>query len=189
MDTLVSSEAIGEFTTLINDLNEAGLETQVRHGDGLSLLVFIHAPKKILGNEVYKSRSATPHALSVPFICLTVASRVKDWLYAITCDRPAGDKNTVVEGETEAEDLRSMFHLVTWQKHLGGAGITPGYGKWKNVKSAFPLHNQVANKELLKKWSKSTILRSDDLDQIRALFGEKVTLPAGHFQDPQLTVS
>lgn len=70
-----------------------------------------------------------------------------------------------------------MFHLVTWKKSLGGAGITPEIGKWKNVKSVYPLHNKAATRALLVKWSRQLILREEDLDQIRGLFGEKVLQP------------
>ena len=66
-----------------------------------------------------------------------------------------------------------MFHLVTWNHRLGGAGITPGIGKWENVKSVYPLHNNVATRAFLLKWSRQIILREEDLDQIRGLFGEK----------------
>jgi len=49
-----------------------------------------------------------------------------DWLYGITKNHPGGTNNTIVSGANEAEDLLSMYHLVTWEKSLGGAGITPG---------------------------------------------------------------
>lgn len=101
---------------------------------------------------------------------------MRDWLYGITQIRPAGDSQATIEGETEAEDLRSIYHLVSWQRKDGGAGITPNWGRWKNVKASFPLHNQVANQELLRRWSRTTFLTSQDLDAIRALFGEKVSL-------------
>lgn len=48
--------AIDEFRSLIRDLDEAGLRTQVRHGNGASLLVFVNAPRERLGHEVFKSR-------------------------------------------------------------------------------------------------------------------------------------
>jgi anoctamin-10 len=95
-------------------------------------------------------------------------------LYGITQVRPVGDSNTIVDGDTEAEDLRSINHLVSWQKEKGGAGITANHGKWKNVKASFPLHNLAANRALLSRWSKTTIFTMEDLDAIRALFGEKV---------------
>lgn len=106
---------------------------------------------------------------------LTLVNRVRDWLYGITQIRPAGDSQATIEGETEAEDLRSIYHLVTWQRKDGGAGITPNWGRWKNVKASFPLHNQAANQKLLRRWSGKTFLTSQDLDAIRALFGEKVS--------------
>jgi hypothetical protein len=64
---------------------------------------------------------------------------------------------------------------VTWQKEKGGAGITANHGKWEHVKASFPLHNLAANRALLSRWSKTTIFTAEDLDAIRALFGEKVS--------------
>lgn len=101
-------------------------------------------------------------------------SRIKDFLYCVINEIPLGDETTIADAETPAEELRSVYHAVTWQKSLGGAGITPKFGKWKNVASAFPLHNQPANGELLRKLSRTTTLTAEDLDAIRALFGEKV---------------
>ncbi|KAL1965672.1 hypothetical protein VTN77DRAFT_5349 [Rasamsonia byssochlamydoides] len=154
-EDIEESQAIDEYSTLIRDLDAVGLETEVRHGNGASLLVFVKAPRQLLGNWIFKAR-------------------VRDWLYGITQVRPVGDSQTIVEGETEAEDLRSINHLVSWQKEKGGAGITVNFGKWKNIKASFPLHNQAANRELLRRWSRTTILTNRDLDAIRALFGEKV---------------
>ncbi|RAH69068.1 anoctamin family protein [Aspergillus aculeatinus CBS 121060] len=154
-EDLEISQAISEFRTLIHDLEEAHLQVQVRHGYGPSLLVFIRVPPDLLGNMVYKSR-------------------VKDWLHGIIHEFPAGDDHTVVESETAAEALRSVYHAVTWQKHLGGAGITPKIGQWKNIQAAIPLQDRAANAELLRKWSKTLNITAEDLDAIRALFGEKV---------------
>lgn len=106
--------------------------------------------------------------------CLISISRVKDWLFAISHSLPAGDDMTIVEADTPSEELRSIYHALTWQKELGGAEITPGCGRWKHVTSAFPLHNRSANTELFRKWSRTTGLTSGDLDTIRALFGEEV---------------
>ncbi|KAL3448384.1 calcium-activated chloride channel-domain-containing protein [Aspergillus insuetus] len=149
------SKAIEEYESLLKDLNEANLETQVRHGHGASLLVFIKAPRHHLGNLVHQSR-------------------IKDWLYGIIHELPAGDEQTIADAETPAEALRSVYHAVTWKQSLGGAHITPKHGKWKNIASAFPLHDQAANAELLRKWSRTILLTAEDLDSIRALFGEKV---------------
>ncbi|KAF2090717.1 hypothetical protein K490DRAFT_71072 [Saccharata proteae CBS 121410] len=147
--------AIDEFHTLLQDLEEVGLHTEVRAGFDQSLLVFVKAPRELLGNWVYKSR-------------------VKDWLYGITLDRPDGGNTTVVDGDSEAEDLLSMFHLVTWSKEIGGAGIAPQLGKWENIESVFPLHNEGANKALLQHLSRKVLLGSHDLDRIRELLGVKV---------------
>lgn len=97
-----------------------------------------------------------------------------DWLYGITKQHPGGTKDTIATAQYEAEDLLSAFHLVTWSKEQGGAGITPGLGKWENVTSAFPLHNPRKNRELLIYLSKRLFLSSDDLDRIRDIWGTKV---------------
>lgn len=48
--------AVEEFRTLIKQLEGRGLQTQVRHGYGQSLLVLVRAPRNLLGKEVYRSR-------------------------------------------------------------------------------------------------------------------------------------
>lgn len=48
--------AVMEFSVLVKDLHSAGLNTEVRHGYDQSLLVFVQAPRELLGNTVYKSR-------------------------------------------------------------------------------------------------------------------------------------
>ncbi|KAK2670686.1 hypothetical protein RAB80_013108 [Fusarium oxysporum f. sp. vasinfectum] len=146
--------AIKEFKTLVADLEETGFDVEVRAGYEQSLLVFAKAPRELLGNAVYKSR-------------------VKDWLYGITPNHPGGDKNTVVDGAYEAEDILSVYHIVNWSKDLGGAGITPGTGKWENVKAIFPIHNSKVNQSLLKYLSRKFFLSNEDIDQIRNLHGSK----------------
>ncbi|KAF4493812.1 IST2 [Fusarium agapanthi] len=148
--------AIKEFKTLVADLEETGFDVEVRASYEQSLLVFAKAPRELLGNAVYKD------------------SRVKDWLYGITPNHPGGDKNTVVDGAYEAEDILSVYHIVNWSKDLGGAGITPGTGKWKNVKAIFPIHNSKVNQSLLKYLSRKFFLSNEDIDQIRNLHGSKV---------------
>ncbi|KAK1967038.1 DUF590-domain-containing protein [Colletotrichum sublineola] len=150
-----SETAVKELTALLSDLEAAGLQTEVRAGYDQTLLVFAKAPRELLGNTVYKSR-------------------VKDWLYGIIPEHPGGTKNTIVDGAFEAEDLLSVYHLVNWSKSLGGAGITPGSGQWKNVRSIFPLHNEGTNQSLMKHLSKRLILTLDDMDDIRDLWGPKV---------------
>lgn len=85
-----------------------------------------------------------------------------------------GNHESAVDAENPAEELRSVYHVVSWQKELGGAGVIPNFGKWTNVVSSFPLHNQISNGELLRRWSKTTSLTMGDLDVIRDIFGEKV---------------
>ncbi|KAJ5701141.1 hypothetical protein N7488_008689 [Penicillium malachiteum] len=151
----VQNQAIAEFRSLIHDLTEAGLRAQVRHGHGSSLLVCLRVPRDHLGNMIHQSR-------------------IKDWLFGITHSLPEGDENTVVHAETAAEEIRSVYHAVTWKKELGGAGITANHGKWKNVTASFPLHDQDACSQLLGQWNRKTVLTTEDLGTIRALFGEKV---------------
>ncbi|KAL2162504.1 hypothetical protein VTH06DRAFT_7418 [Thermothelomyces fergusii] len=145
-----------EITLLGEDLESVGLQTEVRAGRGQTLLVFVKAPRNLLGSYVYNSR-------------------LKDWLYGIVQKHPGGGKDSVVDGAFEAEDVLSVYHLVTWPKSNGGAGITPGYGQWKNVECVFPLHNEPANQALLRHMNSRLWLTSDDLDRIRDLFGTKVT--------------
>ncbi|KAF1836068.1 hypothetical protein BDW02DRAFT_494478 [Decorospora gaudefroyi] len=147
--------AIAECQTLLRDIESAGLNTEVRPGYDQSLLVFIQAPRDLLGNAVYKSR-------------------VKDWLYGITKQHPGGTAKSIVSADFEAEDVLSMYHLVNWRKDLGGAGITPGYAPWENVAAMFPLHNHRANRALLAHLSKRVFLDVNDLDQIRNLWGSQV---------------
>lgn len=97
-----------------------------------------------------------------------------DWLYGITKQHPGGTKNTIVPGSYEAEDLLSTYHLVHWRKEMGGAGIHAQFGKWEHVTAVFPLHNPRKNQELLVHFSKRFFLSSNDLDQIRDLWGTKV---------------
>ena len=115
--------------------------------------------------------------------------RVKDWLYGIISTHPGGTKDTVVDGAFEAEDILSIYHLVNWDHEHGGAGITPQWGKWKNVTSIFPLHNEAANQTLLKHLSSKLVLTTRDLDQIRDLFGAKVSLFSSQFNEDLLTPS
>lgn len=116
-----------------------------------------------------------PDALSYCWTMPLIPHRVKDWLYAITQSHPGGDKDTVVDGWYEAEDLLAVYHLVGWPKDMGGAGITPEFGQWTNVKSIFPIHNDTKNKAILRHLSKRFFLTVTDFDEIRDLFGSKVS--------------
>ncbi|KAG9516607.1 putative plasma membrane stress response protein, partial [Aureobasidium melanogenum] len=147
--------ATDEYHTLIRDIEAFGLEAEVRHGYGTTLIILIRIPRNKLGNEVYRSR-------------------VKDWLFGIVHVRPLGDSSTVIDAATPSEEIRSVFHLVTWTKEQGGAGVTANFGQWKHVTASFAPHSWTASKKLLKRLSAKIILEADDLDQIKALFGEKV---------------
>lgn len=102
---------------------------------------------------------------------------MRDWLYGVTQTRPPGNKYTIVPAWYEAEDILSMDHLVNWPQSMGGAGITPGIGQWKNVKAIYPMHNDKVNQALLRGLSKKLLLGIEDLDKIRDLFGSKVCEP------------
>lgn len=155
----------------MQDLHGAGLNTQIRHGHGESLLVCVKVPRDQLGNMVHKSRYISHYSKDER---KANSNRIKDFLHCVLHEIPFGDDRAIAHAETPSEQLRSVYHAVTWQKDIGGAGITPKFGKWKNIASAFPLHNRTANAELLRKWSRTTTLTAEDLDAIRALFGEKV---------------
>ncbi|XP_044724107.1 calcium-activated chloride channel domain-containing protein [Hirsutella rhossiliensis] len=146
--------AIQDFVALLEDLEAVGLHTEVRAGHDESLLVFVRAPREILSNAVYKSR-------------------VRDWLYGVTAVHPDSGSHSTVDARYEAEDLLSMYHLLSWPREMGGAGITPGYGLFRNVTSYFPLHNPRASGSLLRRLGKKPVLRDEDFDLIRDLFGSK----------------
>ena len=60
MSHTAKSEAVTQFKKLIRALANVGLQTEVRHGDETSLLVFVKAAdEKIFGDVVYRSRFAT----------------------------------------------------------------------------------------------------------------------------------
>ena len=102
--------------------------------------------------------------------------RVKDWLHSVRAAQPDKETQQSLRSKdlTEAERLRVLYHTITGSREDGGAGIIPKYGEWKNVESIFPLHDHAYNKEWIKKWSKMTFLKVEDLDDIRNRFGEKV---------------
>jgi anoctamin-10 len=50
----------------------------------------------------------------------------------------------------------------------------PKSEEWKNVESIFPLHDHTFNKHWISKWSTTSQLKIEDLDEIRDRLGEKV---------------
>lgn len=100
---------------------------------------------------------------------------MRDWLYGIIAEHPGDVEQTITSARCEAEDLLSVYHLVSSPKEMGGAGVTPEFGKFKNVKSIFPLHNPSKNQSLLRHLSKRLFLRDEDFDEIRDHFGPKVS--------------
>ncbi|KAI0189029.1 calcium-activated chloride channel-domain-containing protein [Astrocystis sublimbata] len=168
-----NESAISEFHSICESLESLGLQLEVRAGEDQSLLIFVRSPAELLSNEIYKSR-------------------VKDWLYGITQTQPQVDKNSkaqVANSTFEAESLLCVYHLVTWSKETGGAGISIDSGKWKGLKAVFPIHNEPANRRLLTHLSKSLFLSKKDLDEIRDLFGSKVAFYFAYMQTYLLFLS
>ncbi|KAI1130547.1 DUF590-domain-containing protein [Nemania abortiva] len=152
------AEAEAGFIQLIEALTKVGLASEVRHGDGSSLLVFVKvASNRYLASQIYRER-------------------VQDWLYSVRASAPEKDVVKAFESEpvTEAERLRLVYLLITKPKNEGGAGITPKVGRWKYVTSIFPLHDQTFNTSWIKAWSKKYFLDEEDLDHMRNKFGESV---------------
>ncbi|KAK4204170.1 calcium-activated chloride channel-domain-containing protein [Triangularia verruculosa] len=158
------AEAEASFTQLITLLSKTGFAVEVRPGRApttptspSSLLIFLRiASHSLLEKQIYRYR-------------------VQDWLYGVRTAAP-GPPNSLNEQEpiTDAERLRLAYLLITKPVNEGGAGITPGVGQWRFVKSVFPLHDKKFNKEWIKDWSTKYILDDNDLLKIRNQFGEKV---------------
>ncbi|KAI1426840.1 calcium-activated chloride channel-domain-containing protein [Xylaria sp. FL1777] len=152
------AEAEAGFTQLIEALTRVGLTSEVRHGDDSSVLVFVKVGSNdYLASQIYRER-------------------VQDWLFSVRASAPEKDIIKAFENEpiTEAERLRLVYLLITKPKNDGGAGITPKAGRWKDVISVFPLHDDSFNRSWIKEWSTKYVLNDGDLDRIRDKFGESV---------------
>lgn len=75
-----------------------------------------------------------------------------------------------------AERLRILYQLITNPTSEGGAGITPKQGEWENVESIFALHDHETNRKWISNWASKTILKIEDIDEIRNRLGEKVNV-------------
>ncbi|KAI0154582.1 calcium-activated chloride channel-domain-containing protein [Xylariaceae sp. FL1272] len=156
-------EATRDIRCMCESLIKVGLQVEVRAGEDQSLLIFVRAPTELLSTEIYKSR-------------------VKDWLYSITKTQPQVDKKSKAQAARftfEAESLLCVYHLVTWSKENGGAGVSTDSD---NVKAVFPIHNEPTNRRLLTHLSKRLFLTKVDLDEIRDLFGSKVAFYFAYMQ-------
>ncbi|KAJ1331747.1 hypothetical protein MN608_05209 [Microdochium nivale] len=152
------AEAEASFTQLVEDLTKIGLATEVRDGHDSSLLIFVKvASEQYLSTQIYRER-------------------VQDWLYGVRAAAPDKDVTAAFKGEpiSDAERLRLVYLLITRPKNDGGAGITPGSGRWSRVVSIFPLHDHAFNKRWIKEWSSKYVLTEQELNDIRDRFGEKV---------------
>ena len=130
----------------------------MRKGDDDSLLIFLRVSSKDhLHAQLYRSR-------------------IRDWMHGVRAETPATDieRSLADYPMTEAERLRIIHHLITHSPDEGGAGITPGRGEWTSIEAVFPLQDHAYNKAWIKKWSTQSFLTSDDLDEMRNRFGEKV---------------
>ncbi|KAI0132028.1 calcium-activated chloride channel-domain-containing protein [Xylariales sp. AK1849] len=153
------AEAEASFTQLVENLTKAGLASEVRHGvDNASVLVFVKiASDRYLKSKIYRER-------------------VQDYMYGVRIKAPEKDVDKVFEVEpiSDSERLRLVYLLLTLPKNDGGVGITPKSGQWKHVESIFPLHDHAFNRQWIKQWSSKSVLKEEDLDQIRDKFGEKI---------------
>ncbi|KAL2370550.1 plasma membrane channel protein [Blastomyces gilchristii SLH14081] len=149
------NEAKEQFKKLIRVLSDVGLQTEVRPGTDQSLLIFVKAQEKSLGEAIYRSR-------------------VRDWLHGVRNSQPNPNAKGSYTPETDAERLLMVYNMITAPSNEGGAGITPKYGEWNHVDSFFPLHDKLLNKTWIKAWTSKTFLTADDLDQIRNHHGEKI---------------
>ena len=152
------TKAEERLETLVERLNSIGLATEVRNGETYSLLVFVKvSSQEHMYAEIYRSR-------------------IRDWIHGVRSAEPPKDTEKSLEQEplTQAERLRTIHHLITNSQNEGGAGITPGKGKWQCVESLFALHDHTYNKEWIRKWSTQWLLSTEDLDDIRNRFGEKI---------------
>ncbi|OJD12907.1 hypothetical protein AJ78_06571 [Emergomyces pasteurianus Ep9510] len=149
------NKAKEQFKKLIRALSNVGLQTEVRPGTDQSLLVFVKAQEKHLGNAIYRSR-------------------VRDWLHGVRHSQPDQGTASSCTPETEAERLLTVYNMITSPTDEGGAGVIPKHGEWDHVESVFPLHDKLLNKTWIKAWTGKTFLTADDLDQIRNHHGEKI---------------
>lgn len=139
-------------------LASVGLATEARNGGNDSVLVFVKvASDQYMHAEVYRSR-------------------VKDWIHGVRPGEPAQDVRASLEQDplTDAERLRIIYQMITNEEAEGGAGIRAHSPEWEYVESIFALHDHTFNKHWIKKWATSYVIKTEDLDEIRDRFGEKV---------------
>lgn len=134
------------------------MATEVRSGEGNSVLVFVKvASDEHMFAEVYRSR-------------------VKDWVHGVRAGEPAEDVRASLEENplTDAERLRIIYQMITNYEEEGGAGIKVKSPEWEYVESIFSLHDHTFNKHWIKKWATEYTIKTEDLDEVRDRFGEKV---------------
>lgn len=156
------ADAEASFVQLIESLTHAGLATEVRHGKGTTLLIFVKvASPALLSSHIYRAR-------------------LQDWLQGVRTSGPDKDLQASLRASpvSEAERLRIVYLVITKPVNQGGAGVTTAAtdktGRWRFVKAVFPLHNHAFNKTWIQGWSKKYLLDQPDLDEIRDKFGEEV---------------
>ena len=103
-------------------------------------------------------------------------SRVKDWIHGVQSKEPPEDVRASLEQDplTDAERQRIIYQMITNPENEGGAGIRVKSHDWEYVESIFALHDHTFNKVWIKKWATQYAIKSEDLDDIRNRFGEKV---------------
>lgn len=158
MSTSDKATSAERFEELVQRLAKSGLATEVRNGHNHTLLVFVKVSSdEHMYAEVYRSR-------------------IRDWIHGVRSAEPPKDTRAALEQDplTQAERLRTIYGIITHPRSEGGAGVTPGKGKWEAVESVFALHDHTYNKEWIRKWSTQYLLKAEDLDDIRNRFGEKI---------------
>jgi hypothetical protein len=155
------------------------------------VFVRFRSAQKLVG-EVYRSRFVF---LIVPIIYSSRADEttgfsVKDWLHGVRHAAPDQETQRSLDKEplTDAERLRIVHSLLTLPESEGGAGITPGKGRWTLVEGIFPLHDHEFNKRWMKRWSTTWTVSPEELGNIRDMFGEKVLDYVTLNRHPSLTL-
>lgn len=151
-------KAAANFEKLCQKLSSVGLATESRNGENNSVLVFVKvASDEHMHAEIYRSR-------------------VKDWIHGVRSGEPPRDVRASLEQDplTDAERLRIIYQLITNYENEGGAGIRPKSEDFEYVESVFTLHDHTYNKQWIQKWSTEYQVKTEDLDEIRDRFGEKV---------------
>lgn len=156
-ETLAPS--LSTLRDLLQAIQEVGLELQIREGAVQGdVLIFIGCPQKRLRRAVHSARS-------------------KDWLSGVRVAVPEYTEQSIEHVPVkDSERLQLIFDILTAPKSEQGAAITPNFGRWKNVKSVFPIHDQQFDNAWLKRWSTKWTIDDDELEHLCEHFGTKIAM-------------